>query len=82
MRAETDRLCLAAGAPDATTEGSPASQRAERAPVRMASKRGRTASKHGAKQALTRKLSRGNRPGKARKVEAHHEVMPRRSPKG
>lgn len=75
MRAETERLCRAAGAPAAALAA------AKTAPGRAATPRsGR--SKGGADPALSRNRSAVQRPSRGRKVQAPHHVKARRSRKG
>jgi probable rRNA maturation factor len=74
MRAETERLCRAAGAPN-TPElaGSVTSRAATRSAGR---------SKGGGDPALSRNRSAVQRPSRGRKVQAPHHVKARRSRKG
>jgi len=74
MRAETERLCRAAGAPNAV---GPAETMASRAAT-PSSRR----SKGGANQALSRNRSAVQRPSRGRKEQAPHHVKARRSRKG
>jgi probable rRNA maturation factor len=72
MRAETDRLCRAAGVVRARPHpGKPA----DRTASKVASRR----SKAGADRSLTQNRSAVQRPSRARKVQAPHRVKARRS---